>query len=137
MGTVNSHNSNQMHHDETLSYESDTVIVAASSESFSQIFIGERSWYPIRLDVRRLHSLKWIAVYQTRPISAITFLARIVRIEKYLETGRYRLALDGLERLGFPISFVDLKTKSMQGQRYSRVAKILQAKSIDDLQPWG
>lgn len=118
------------------SRDEDTIIIAAKEEGFDNVFIGEHCWYPIRLGDKKLSSLKWIAVYQTSPIRAITHFARITGIEYYKETGRYKINFETPEELRAPISLGDSSTLTMQGQRYTQISKLLAAKSISDLIPW-
>lgn len=114
----------------------DTIIIAAQEESFYRVFLGENCWYPIRVGDEKLRTLKWIAVYQTSPISAITYFARITRIEKYLETGRYKILFDEPEEFASPIERGEMTVRAMQGQRYTTIAKLRRAKRISDLRPW-
>ncbi|MBV9677685.1 MAG: GIY-YIG nuclease family protein, partial [Acidobacteriaceae bacterium] len=69
----------------------DTVIVPAQKEGFEKVFLGENCWYAIRISGGMLQSIKWIAAYQTQPVSAITHVAPVLRIEPYGESGKYKL----------------------------------------------
>ena len=115
---------------------SDTLIVSAKVESFSSVFIAERVWYPIRIDERRKASLKWICAYQNRPVRAITHYAKIIRIEKYLETGRYKLVFAEPVELPSPLKLGLEDGLTMQGQKYTNLERLLKANSISDLKPW-
>jgi len=115
----------------------DMLIVGATEASFLQHFIEENSWYPVRIDSRRVDALKWIAVYQSRPVSAITHVARIVRISPYLSTGRYQVDFCEPEELGSPIRLDPDAKSGFQGQRYSWMRRIGSAKIVSDLKPWG
>ena len=53
------------------------------------VFLGEDSWYAIRISSGMLDRIKYIAAYQTLPISAITHYAPIERIEPYREGAKY------------------------------------------------
>lgn len=114
----------------------DTLIVSARVESFSSVFVAERVWYPIRIDDRRKTDLKWICAYQNSPVRAITHYAKIIRIEKYLETGRYKLVFAEPVELPSPITLGQEDGLTMQGQKYTSLDRLLKAKSISDLKPW-
>ena len=114
----------------------DTIIVPAKEETFYSVFLGELCWYPIRLGTERLKTIKWIAVYQTSPISAITHFAKIDRIVDYLETGRYKLIFNEPEEFEHPITIGDTSKQSFQGQRYTTLGKLKRARMISDLKPW-
>jgi hypothetical protein len=117
-------------------FRPDTLVVAARVESFLSVFIGERAWYPIRIDDRRKRELKWICVYQNSPVRAITHYAAIVRIENHLETGRYRIVFGEPIALPEPIALGSEDGLTMQGQKYTSLSRLLKARSISDLRPW-
>ena len=53
----------------------DTVIVPAHEEGFTKTFLGEHSWDAIRIAGGMLNKIKYIAAYQTYPVSAVTYYA--------------------------------------------------------------
>lgn len=59
---------------------SDTIVVPAQKEGFERVFIGKSEWYSIRLNKKRIPQIKYIAGYQTTPISAVTHLAEVKEI---------------------------------------------------------
>lgn len=54
-----------------------TIIVRARKSGFEEVFIGENSWYSVRINEDRIPFLKYIAVYQKTPIKKITHYAEI------------------------------------------------------------
>jgi hypothetical protein len=81
-----------------------------------------------------LSKIKYIAAYQSAPISAITHYARVERIEPYGEEGKYRLIFaEPAQPLPKPIPFLDTASGSMQGPRYTTLARLLAAKRVADL----
>jgi hypothetical protein len=115
----------------------DMLIVSAREASFLKHFIEEKSWYPVRIDSRRIDALKWIAVYQSRPISAITHLAKIVSIRQYSYSREYQVDFEEPEKLASPIRPDPEDKLIFQGQRYSWKRKIGAAMFMSDLKPWG
>ncbi len=59
----------------------DTIVVPAQKDGFDETFIGENSWYAIRISGGMLSKIKFIAAYQTQPESAVTHYAPVARIE--------------------------------------------------------
>lgn len=81
-----------------------------------------------------LAKIKHIAAYQTDPISAITHYARVERIEPYGDGGKYRLIFsEPAKALPQPIPFGNAPTGSMQGPRYTNIAKLLSATQVPDI----
>lgn len=67
----------------------DTTVVPAKEEGFNKVFLGENCWYAIRMSSSMLDRIKYIAAYQTAPISAITHYAEVSKIERYENTNKY------------------------------------------------
>lgn len=114
----------------------DTIIVTANEDTFSKVFISELCWYPLRLDDAKIPLLKWIAVYRNSPTSALTHYAEVLSIGKFKETGRYVISIGEPKTLGNPLFQKAESRFTMQGQRYTTLEKILQAKKFEDLRPW-
>ena len=54
---------------------------SCSGEGFQSAFIESNAWWAIRISFSMLNHIKYIAVYQVAPISAITHVAEVSRIE--------------------------------------------------------
>jgi hypothetical protein len=80
-----------------------------------------------------LEKIKYIAVYQTQPVSAITHYAPVDRIEPYGEGGKYKLIFSMKAKPIGPIPFADAPQGAMQGPRYTTFAKLTAAKKLTDL----
>ncbi len=113
--------------------ELDTVIVPARQEGFEQVFLGEHQWYAIRIGGGMLSKIRHIAAYQSAPVSGITHVADVARIEPYGEEGKYRLIFKAPARQIGKIPFGPALTGAMQGPRYTTLAQLLSAKSVADL----
>lgn len=114
--------------------DKDTIIVPAQKEGFERVFLGEDAWYAIRISGGMLPRIKWIAAYQTQPVSAITHLAEVDHIEPYGEDGKYKVVFKGTaEKLPKKIVFAGAKSGAMQGPRYTTLARLKTAKHIADL----
>jgi hypothetical protein len=112
----------------------DTVIVPAQQDGFERVFLGQHCWYAIRIGGGMLAKIKYIAAYQSNPVSAITYYAKVDRIEPYGDEGKYKLIFAGpAKALPQPIPFADATTGSMQGPRYTSLAELLAAKRVSDL----
>lgn len=113
--------------------EPDTVIVPAQKEGFERVFLGEDSWHAIRISGGMLDKIKYIAAYQSQPISAITHYAPVDRIEPYGDSGKYRLIFSAKAQPINPIPFADASPGTMQGPRYTTYSQLMAAKKLTDL----
>ena len=80
-----------------------------------------------------LEKIKYIAGYQTQPISAVTHVAPVSRIEPYGDGGKYRLVFTEPANKIDPIPYGDAPMGAMQGPRYTSFEKLKSAKKLMDL----
>jgi len=114
--------------------ERDTVVVPAQEEGFERVFLREHCWYAIRIGGGMLTKIRYIAAYQTAPVSAITHHARVERIEPYGDEGKYRLVFaEPAKSFPRPIPFADAPQGTMQGPRYTSFSRLQSAKRLSDL----
>lgn len=111
----------------------DTVIVPAQKEGFEKVFRGENCWHAIRISGRMLDKIKYVAVYQTQPIMAVTHYAPVDRIEPYGEGGKYKLIFSAKPASIGPIPFADAPMGAMEGPRYTTFRRLMSAKKLTDL----
>ena len=114
--------------------ELDTVVVPALKEGFEKVFIGEQCWHAIRISGGVLPKLRWIAAYQSSPISSVTHYAPIKSIEPYGDGSKYKINFsEPAKALPSPIPFNDAAPGTIQGTRYTSIGRLLSAKKIADL----
>lgn len=118
--------------------ELDTIIVAAYEDGFQSEFIENNRWYAINIGINRIDSLKYIAVYQKRPVKAITYYAEIEDIKLYNDTGKYIVYFKGkAKKLRQPIPLNPKNpNKAPQGRVYTNINRILNANektTLDDI----
>lgn len=114
--------------------ERNTIIVPAHEDGFKKVFIGQNAWWAIRISGGMLNKIKYIAIYRTAPIKAITHFAEIGRIEPYGEEGKYKLVFSGpAKKLDRPIPFSNSPQGLMQGPKYTTFEKLKKAQKVADL----
>jgi hypothetical protein len=113
--------------------EPDTVVVPAQHEGFEKVFLDENKWRAIRISGGMRQKIKYIAGYQTAPVSAITHVAPIDHIESYGDTGKYQLVFSEPAKPIGPIPLGKAPSGAMQGPRYTTRARLQTAKTISDI----
>ena len=116
-----------------LSNEPDTIVVPAKKDGFEKAFLGENTWWAIRISGGMLTKIKYIAAYQSQPIGAITHVAPVARIEPFGDSGKYKLVFSEPAKAIGPIPFGDAPSGAMQGPRYTTYDKLQKAKKLTDL----
>lgn len=109
------------------------VVVPAQEEGFKRVFLGENSWYAVRISEDKIDKIKYIAAYQSAPISGVTHFAPVREIVPWGDEGKYKLIFSSpAQELRSKIMF-DGKPGSMQGIRYTTLKALLKAKSTSEL----
>jgi len=112
--------------------EKNTIVVPAQQEGFERVFLGENSWYAIRISGGMLDKIEYIASYQTAPVKAITYFAKVKSIEPYGEDGKYKVNFTNkAKKLDEPIK-LEPGAMGLQSARYTNIDKLLQAKTISE-----
>lgn len=111
----------------------DTIVVPAQEKGFKDTFIGKDCWYAIRIGGGKLKEIKYIAAYQTAPISSVTHFAKVDSIEPYGDGGKYKLNFAApAEQVG-PIKYGKAKQGIMQSPRYTSYNQLQSAKELTEL----
>ena len=114
--------------------QSDVVIVVpAYEDSFRKVFINENCWHQIPISGGMLDKIKYIAGYQTAPISAVTHYAPVEKIEEYGDGSKYKLYFSEPAKEIGPIPFGEALRGSIQGPRYTTLKKLKNAKTLVEL----
>ena len=113
--------------------ELDTIVVPAKEDGFKTVFLGDNCWWPLRISGGMLDKIKYIAAYQSQPVSAITYYAPIDRIEPYGDGGRYKVVFSEPATLIDQIPLAGAHSGTMQSPRYTTFDRLKKAKKITDL----
>jgi len=112
----------------------DTIVCPAKEDGFKEAFLGQKAWWAVKLSPERIPDIKYIAMYQSAPISKITYYGDVDKIEPYKNTGKYKIYLKGDPiKLKSPVKLGKNRRLSPQGPKYSKLEEILKAKSLDDI----
>lgn len=117
--------------------EIDTIVVPARADGFQEVFISENRWYAIRIHSSMLAKIKYLAVYQVAPVSAITYVAPVSKIERWNDSNKYVVYFsEPASKIG-PLPLVSIGTvtkgKAPQGPRYTTHTKLTSSKSVEEV----
>jgi hypothetical protein len=87
----------------------------------------------VRINVKHISKLKFIAAYQVAPVAAITHIAEIEAIVPYNDTGKYMIRFKAAATAIVPIPRPDNSEVNMQSSRYALREKLLAAKNLDEV----
>ena len=112
----------------------DIIVVPAQEEGFQSAFIESNAWWQIRISVSMLDKIKYIAAYRTAPVSAITHVAEVDRIERYKDTNKYILYFKESAK-AIPHIELDKDKKGVapQASRYTNYARLMSATKLSEV----
>ena len=110
------------------------IVVPCREEGFQNVFLGDNCWYYVSIAPGKVEQIKWCASYQVAPVSAVTYVAPVSRIELFGEHGEYKILFaNPAVKLREPIIYGSTKPGSMQRPRYTTLGKLKAAKEVGDL----
>jgi hypothetical protein len=109
----------------------DTIVCPARAEGFKKVFLGEKAWWAVRISASMIPQLKYIAMYEVSPVSAIRWTGKIQSIKPYEDTGKYKIYLSEI----FEIDPVRMKNQKYvpQGSRYTNFQLLRNSKVLEDI----
>jgi hypothetical protein len=112
--------------------EVDTLVVPAREDGFQETFLGENRWYAIRIGGVLRSRIKYIAVYRTAPVSAITHVAPVASIEPWEDSDKFVVNFAEPAREIPPVGRGN-RLKHLQNTLSTNLQRLLSAKTLDDL----
>lgn len=115
--------------------ELDTIVVPAREDGFIDEFLHHERWFAIRISSAMIDKIKYIAAYQTAPVSGITHLAQVERIEKYKDTNKYMVLFKPGSLQKIPKIGLGKRKKGIapQAPRYTSYKVLMKAKTLDEI----
>jgi len=83
-----------------------------------------------------ISQIKYIAMYETAPVSAIKWIGFVQDIKPYKDTGKYEVVLSKIEKLDKPLKLSEDEGKkgiAPQGPRYTKMEFIQKARKLSDI----
>jgi hypothetical protein len=111
--------------------EIDTIVCPAREEGFKEAFIEQKAWWAVRIAVSIIERLKYIAMYEVAPISAIRWAGKIQSIQPFEDTGKYKIYLSEIFEVG-PIK-LGISKLAPQAPRYTTFELLKKAKTLADI----
>lgn len=111
--------------------EIDTIVCPARAENFKAAFLDQKAWWAVRISTNIIDNLKYIAIYETTPVSAIRWAGNIQSIKLFEDTGKYKIYCSEIFKIG-PIKLDTQKYVPIRS-RYTNFNLVQKAKSISEI----
>lgn len=117
--------------------EIDTIVCPAQPDGFNKRFLQEDRWYEISLDSSKIPKIKYIAMYEVAPVSAINYIGEVAEIKPYGNTRKYEVILKGpAKKLETPIKLTkEYPTLFPQRSQYTINKLFKGATKLEDIFP--
>ncbi len=109
----------------------DTMVAPAKAEGHKKAFLEQKAWWAVRISPTVIPRLKYLAMYEVRPVSAIRWVGKIQTIKPYEDTGKYKIYLSEIYEIK-PIKLGDPKN-APYSPRYTSYELLQKAKTLGDL----
>jgi hypothetical protein len=116
----------------------DTIVVPGRYGISEDLFLRQNRWSAVRIHDTMIPLLKYVALYQTAPLSAVTHVAPIASIEPLEGTEKSVINFSGEAEAISPIPLIKGKRgriKTFPRFRYTTLEKLKAAKTLDDIFP--
>jgi len=113
--------------------EFDTIVSPAFEDGFKHAYINNSAWWAIRISQKAREKLRYLAIYEKKPVMAVRNYAEIDRIEPYKDSGKFIVHLKNKKTI--PSIKLDKGKKwvAPQSSRFTTLSKLLKAKKLSDL----
>lgn len=109
------------------------VFPARDNPAAREKIFTERAWYPVSLDKEKLEKIRYAAFYIGAPTSGVTHYAHITAYEPLDGGAGFKLFFDEPEELPEKIESGDPHSSAPRRPRYTTLALLLEARTIDEL----
>jgi len=109
----------------------DTMVAPARAEGHKEAFLEQKAWWAVRISPSIIPKLKYLAMYEVRPISAIRWVGKIQMIKPYEDTDKYKIILSEIYKIK-PIKLGDPRN-TPYSPRYTSYELLQKAKTLKDI----
>jgi len=122
---------------EILKFKKENTIICPSREEGLKFFLKTQSWNAVKIWHERIPYIKYIALYEAAPVSAIRYYGKVQQIKPYKGTdkgsGKYEIILKAKpQKLQNPI-VLGGSTKVPQASRFTSMLLLRKGKTISDI----
>jgi len=112
----------------------DTIVCAAKPEGFNQVFLKEHRWFEVRIGSKMKDKIKYLAMYESSPISEIKYIGEVKEIKPYKNTANSEIVLSGPPKKIKPITLTKKNPHlAPQSHKYTLKSWIDQAETLEDI----
>lgn len=111
----------------------DTIVCSAYEKGFKEVFLRENRWHAIPISSSMIPQLKYIAMYEKKPVGAIRWIGLIREIRPYRDSGKYEVVLTERKRIKPVPLGAGGQRDAPQAPRYTTRKLLHSARTLADL----
>jgi len=73
----------------------DVIVCPAQEWGIKDVLFKQKRWYSISIHDKRKEDLKFLAIYEKKPVKAIRYVGKIKKIQPHGDLGHYEILLEG------------------------------------------
>lgn len=78
-----------------MSEEIDTIVCPAQEWGVEKVFLKQHRWHAVEMAKNKIPKIKYLAIYEKKPVKAIRYIGEVKEIKPYKQTGKYEIFLKG------------------------------------------
>lgn len=85
------------------SEKDDTIVCPAHEWGIQKVLLNQHRWYAVRICKENIPKLKYLAIYEKKPVKSIRYFGEIKEIKQYGDERKYEIILKGKPKKIGPI----------------------------------
>jgi len=113
----------------------DTIVCATQEqESLNRLFLNEHRWFAVRIGSKMKDKIKYLAMYESAPISEINYIGEVKKIKPYRNSVKSEIVLSGPPKKIGPITLTKKNPHlAPQSHKYTIKKWIDEAETLEDI----
>ncbi len=112
----------------------DVIVCPGQDWGVEKVLLKQNRWYAVEIKREKIPDLKFLAIYEKKPVKAIRYVGKIKKIQPFENSEKYEILLDGPVKSIPPIKR-SKKNPSMapQDRQYTSKKLLDKAEWLEDI----
>jgi len=112
------------------------MICPAREWGVKKVFLKQHRWYAVEMASDKVSKIKYLALYEKKPVKAVRYIGEIKEIRPYKDSGKFEILLKGEPLKINPIKRSKENPKlAPQSRQYTNRKLMVNAEWLEDIFP--